>query len=256
MRVISYNILNGGEGRADPLAEVIEAQNADIIALVEADQLLVVDRIARRLKMDFIWAPTAGRGGAILSRWPIRVSVNHAVLCQNWRSAFVEAEIVSSSGELWHVVAVHLLPYASEARETERERQVDVLLERIRHLQGRPHLLMGDFNANSPIQRIDPSACKERTQAVWRDNGGQLPRRAIQRLLDAGYTDTLASIHGELAGTMGTFSTHQPGQRVDYIISAGVDPKRITGAWIETDRLATYASDHYPVGAQFSPAVP
>jgi len=34
MRVVSYNILTGGEGRADPLAEVLLAQRADVIALV------------------------------------------------------------------------------------------------------------------------------------------------------------------------------------------------------------------------------
>ena len=34
MRLVSYNILDGGEGRADPLAEVIEAQRPDVIGLV------------------------------------------------------------------------------------------------------------------------------------------------------------------------------------------------------------------------------
>ena len=34
MRIVSYNILDGGEGRADPLAEVIEAQRPEVVALV------------------------------------------------------------------------------------------------------------------------------------------------------------------------------------------------------------------------------
>ena len=38
MRICSYNILDGGEGRADPLAEVILAQRPDIVAIVEAVQ--------------------------------------------------------------------------------------------------------------------------------------------------------------------------------------------------------------------------
>ena len=56
MRIVTYNILNGGEGRADPLAEVIEAQRADIVGLTEADDPAVLERIANRLKMDYIHA--------------------------------------------------------------------------------------------------------------------------------------------------------------------------------------------------------
>ena len=68
MRVVSYNILDGGEGRADPLAEVIIAQKPDIVALVECDNVDVLNRIASRLSMDF--APAQGRkhATAILSR--------------------------------------------------------------------------------------------------------------------------------------------------------------------------------------------
>ena len=59
MRIVSYNILDGGEGRADPLAEVILAQRPDIVALLEADDPAVLEHIAQRARMDFIHA----RGG-------------------------------------------------------------------------------------------------------------------------------------------------------------------------------------------------
>jgi endonuclease/exonuclease/phosphatase family metal-dependent hydrolase len=35
---------------------------------------------------------------------------------------------------------------------------------------------------------------------------------------------------------------------VDYIFSFDLLAR---GAWVEQDRLATYASDHYPIGAEF-----
>ena len=47
MRIVSYNIYNGGEGRADPLAEVIEAQRPDVVALLEADDPATLQHIAR-----------------------------------------------------------------------------------------------------------------------------------------------------------------------------------------------------------------
>src|SRR5918992_885674 len=71
MRIVSYNILDGGEGRADPLAEVIEAQRPDVVALVEAEDLTVVARIARRLKMDFVHAPGNSHASVLMSCYPI-----------------------------------------------------------------------------------------------------------------------------------------------------------------------------------------
>ena len=38
MRIVSYNILDGGVGRADPIAEVLLAQRPDVVGLVEADE--------------------------------------------------------------------------------------------------------------------------------------------------------------------------------------------------------------------------
>ena len=46
---------------------------------------------------------------------------------------------------------------------------------------------------------------------------------------------------------MGTFTTQHPGQRIDYIFTWGIDPSHLRSARIEHDRLAKYASDHFPV---------
>jgi endonuclease/exonuclease/phosphatase family metal-dependent hydrolase len=37
---------------------------------------------------------------------------------------------------------------------------------------------------------------------------------------------------------------------VDYIFSHGVPAERLKDAWIEYDRLAKYASDHFPIGLE------
>ena len=111
---------------------------------------------------------------------------------------------------------------------------------------------MGDFNAVSPTQEVDPEKCKPSTRREWAANGGHLPRRVVQSVLDAGYTDSLHALHPEQAMTAGTFSTQFPGQRVDYIFTHGIDRSRIQAAWIEFDRLAKYASDHFPVAAEIT----
>jgi endonuclease/exonuclease/phosphatase family metal-dependent hydrolase len=254
MRIVSYNILDGGEGRADPLAEVIEAQRPDVVALVEAEDLTVVERIAKRLKMDFVHAPGNSHASVLMSRWTIRESINHAPLRPELEKSLLQATVATSElGDVSFGV-VHLHAHGREEDEAVRERELAVVLDVFRpdREAKRRHIVCGDFNANAPSQQIDPARTKERTRKDWEANGGKLPRRVVQSMLDAGYVDSLHAVDRDAAETTGTFSTQFPGQRVDYIFTHGIELPRLRKAWIERDRLATYASDHYPVGLEIA----
>src|SRR5205809_5157300 len=98
MRLVSYNILDGGEGRADPLAEVILAQKPDIVALAEADDPEVLARIGKRLNMDYVHGEGRKSAAALFSRWPIRDSINHAALTKKISKAFLEVTVLHPSG--------------------------------------------------------------------------------------------------------------------------------------------------------------
>ena len=252
MRIVSYNILDGGEGRADPLAEVIEAQRPDVIGLVEATDLTVIERIARRLGMDFVHAPGREQGSALLTRLVIRESINHALLQPKLSKSLLEATVVDERGNELVFGVVHLHHHATEDDERQREVELSIVRELFapHRAAKRPHVILGDFNANSPVQQIDPQKCKPSTRAAWEQNGGRLPRRVIQTMLNDGYIDTLHARQPEQAATLGTFSTQFPGQRVDYIFAHGIDAGRIKEGGIEHDRLAKYASDHFPVIAE------
>jgi endonuclease/exonuclease/phosphatase family metal-dependent hydrolase len=251
LRIVSYNILDGGEGRADPIAEVIEAQRPDVVALAEATDLTVIERIANRLKMDFVQAPGASQASALLSRFTIRDSINHGAVRSELTKSLLEATLVESSARQWVVGIVHLHAHAREADEVIRQREIQVVLEIFRRHRdaGTPHVLAGDFNANSPLQKIAIENCKESTRREYAQNGNVIPRRVIQQVLNAGYLDSLDAAKPDIARTHGTFSTQYPGQRVDYIFTHGA-AARVKDAWIEYDRLAKYASDHFPIGAQ------
>jgi endonuclease/exonuclease/phosphatase family metal-dependent hydrolase len=253
MRLVSYNILDGGEGRADPLAEVILAQRPDIVALVEADNLATLERIASRLNMDYIHAPRRKSAAALLSRWPIARTINHALLRSGLEKSLLEADVIEpDSNRTWTVGVVHLHAKATEDDEQMREREIEIVLDVFaeHRAKKRPHLFAGDFNANAPYQKIDPAKCKPATREAWETNGGQLPRRVVQEILGAGYKDTLRIVDPRASETAGTFSTQYPGQRVDYIFGFGIERSRIRSAWIEHDRLAKYASDHFPIGVE------
>jgi endonuclease/exonuclease/phosphatase family metal-dependent hydrolase len=255
VRIVSYNILDGGEGRADPVGEVIEAQRPDVVALVEADDLAVVERIARRLKMDYVHAPGRKQASALLTRFAIRDSINHALLRDGLSKSFLEATVIDDRGGEWSFGVVHLHHGALETDETTREAEMAVVLDAFapHRATGRPQILCGDFNADPPGQIIDPHKVKQSTREAWQANGGHVPRRVIASVLAGGYIDTLHALRCEEALSMGTFSTQYPGQRVDHIFTHGVERSRLKQAWIEYDRLAKYASDHFPVGVEITP---
>lgn len=252
MRLVSYNILDGGTGRADKLAEVIASQRPDVVALVEAEDPAVLEQIAGRLGMDFIQAIGNSHASALLSRWPIVETVNHALLRPALSKSLLEGVVVEPGGREWTLGVVHLHARASEEDESRRERELEEVLDVFaeHRRQARPHLLAGDFNSNSPVQEIDPARCKPRTREEWERNGGDVPRRVVQRLLEAGYVDTLHAADPQAARTGGSFTTEHPGQRVDYIFAYGIEPDRIKSAWIEQGPAAKEASDHFPVGVE------
>jgi endonuclease/exonuclease/phosphatase family metal-dependent hydrolase len=254
MRLVSYNILDGGEGRADPLGEVIEAQKPDVVVLIEADDDTVVDRIVKRLKMDFVTGKGSKHSVAILTRWTIVESINHASLRSGFDACLLEASVRAKDGTLLPIGAIHLHAHAKNEDEDVRLNELGVVLSAFdRHRKAKtPHLLCGDFNSNSPSQQIDLAHAHPRTRKDAEANGGSIPRRAVEKVVSAGYVDLLHAYDAKWADTTGTFTTQHPQQRVDYCFGFNVEPSRLKSAWIEQDRLATYASDHYPIGVEIT----
>jgi endonuclease/exonuclease/phosphatase family metal-dependent hydrolase len=254
MRIVSYNILDGGVGREAQLLAVLEAQRPDLVGLVEAEEPAVVVHLARQLKMDLITAPGDSKASALLSRFPIRHTINHAPLHKELSKSLLEAAIIGPNGIEWNIGIVHLHARAAEEDEQKRELEIAEVLKIFAPQRdaGRPHLLAGDFNSNAPYQKIDPQRCKPSTRRAWEENGGWIPRRAVQRILDAGYLDSLRVVDREASETAGTLSTEFPGQRVDYIFAYGVEPARIEAAWVYSASVAREASDHFPIGVQLA----
>jgi endonuclease/exonuclease/phosphatase family metal-dependent hydrolase len=251
MRLVSYNILDGGEGRADPLAEVLIAQRPDIVALIEADNDAVVARLADRLSMECVQAAGKRHGIALLSRWPIVESVNHGLLRADLSNALLQATVRQSADQEWVLGLLHLHPRATDEDDRLRRGEIAAICEIFaRHRAAHtPHLLAGDFNSDSPVQQIDIEACQAATRKAWHENGGHLPRGAIEKLLAAGYVDSFLAVNPASAPRIGSFTTQFPGQRLDYIFGFGLE-NRFQSAWVEQDRLAKYASDHFPVGLE------
>ena len=78
---------------------------------------------------------------------------------------------------------IGIIPFMRvEKDEREREKQIALVLDVFKpHRDAkRPHLLVGDFNSNSPHQLMDQKVQAETRQA-WQDNGGKLPGTLCRR---------------------------------------------------------------------------
>ncbi len=80
IRAVSYNIMQGGEGRADPIAETLLGRRPDVIGIHEADDMQVLRRLSDRLEMDFVVGRSDGGNVALFTRHRIAQSVNLSVV--------------------------------------------------------------------------------------------------------------------------------------------------------------------------------
>ncbi len=159
IRVLSYNILAGGARRLEPLYAVLRASGADVIGLVEAVDERVVETLAARLGMDYrLSGRLKGREveqGALLSRLPILWTKAHsnAVLT---KQPLLEVGVEGPDGQPLTVFVAHLTAEFSRgwAASRKRRREVEEILRIMALRQGTNHLLVGDFNAVAPGERV------------------------------------------------------------------------------------------------------
>ena len=78
LKVLSYNIREGGRFRLRALARVIRAQQPDVVALLEANSRVGAQLLARQLGMRLIFGRAYNAFHvAWLSRLPVTQSANH-----------------------------------------------------------------------------------------------------------------------------------------------------------------------------------
>ena len=226
VRVMTYNLHNGfdpqGHLGMDAIAQVIEAQQPDILALQEVSRgwamngsLDMLTWLSRRLEMPYIYGATADPiwGNALLSRYPIiesklvKLPTDDLLL----KRGFIWARIDVGGEQPLDVIATHL--HHPDDGSPIRMMEVEVILD---YWQGNGRtLIMGDINAESDAPEM-------------------------QRLRQADFTEVLnlGSIQPGF-----TYPATGPIQRIDYI-------------WLTPDLTASQvvippdpASDHLGIAA-------
>jgi exodeoxyribonuclease-3 len=243
-RLLTYNIENGGIGRAEPIASVINACMPDLVLLQEAVDPVTVERIAAATGMRE-WRAVVGQSLGFLSREPVAFA--------EWtrprvsRHAFIE---IVPAGERLRVFGVHLS--AVHAAWTERRRvfELRALLRSVARHQHGFHVLGGDFNTVAPGEVLEVRSLPLRLRPwVWM-SGGRIRWRTIQTVLDAGYVDAFRMQHPDDPGA--TLPTPTPHVRLDYVFVPRPFADHVVDVDVVRHPDTLRASDHFPVVVDLS----
>lgn len=251
MRVLTYNILDGGVGRESLIAEVLGAVQPDLAVLQEVYQNGLAERLADRLSLQTaVVEGNSTRHMAILSRWPILEARSHHPY-PPVHHVILEATLGHPTVGLLHVFGIHTIPLYSIGRELWRAWEVRTLLRRVRRVSDQPCLVMGDFNAVAPH---DPVRFETRSRAAgvrfWLHGNGKL-RLAVRQMQSAGFVDCYRALHPDKAGY--TLPPPDPGVRLDYIFANTPLIGQLQRCDVVTWPAAVHdASDHYPLLAEFA----
>lgn len=164
LRVATYNILLGGQGRGERIAGVLRRIDADVVALQEASDIGLVRELAQGLGMRMIVAKPndASRLNlAVLSRLPFTRWRAHRHPGRMLR-AHLECEVAVQAPGLQRlrIHCIHLAARFGEKNQGEarRIRELDAILGDIERSGTVPHLLMGDFNTVAPGETVAATA--------------------------------------------------------------------------------------------------
>lgn len=241
-RLLTYNIMRGGQGREAAMAAVVNACRPDLVLLQEARMPAVVEQVAAATGMAQ-WGAHAGESLGFMSRQRVR-SVEWTRPRVS-RHAFID---ILPGGADIRVFGLHLSAVHAAWTERRRSFELRALLSSITAHQHAPHVLAGDFNTLAPGELLDVRKLPRRLKALVWLSGGRIRWRSIQIVLDAGYVDAYRRICP--TGSADTFPTWDPHVRLDYVfLPPGLAPYLRACEIVKTPDTAA-ASDHFPLLAE------
>jgi exodeoxyribonuclease-3 len=245
LRLLSYNVRFGGEGREAALAAAVNSAEPDLVVLQEATRPRVVERLSEATGLK-TWAARPGHSLAYLSRLPVARHEWHRP--RGSKRHFVEIEL---EGAGLRVYGVHLSAVHSFFTERRRMRELRSMLAWVetRDREGF-HVMAGDFNTLAPGETLEARRLPPRLRPLVWLSGGSVRYQTIQIMLAAGYSDGYRMLHPpEERGY--TFPTWDPHVRLDFVFLSRGYESRLKDCRVLADAPAVKdASDHFPLYAE------
>ena len=250
LRVMTYNVLDGGRGREELILEVLRTASPSVIVLQEVFDEEFMRLLSRALGMyHFVAHANSKYHLGLLSSWPIVASDAYRPF-PPFQQALLEATIDHPAGPL-HVFGVQLVPRPLVLLELWRWWEIRLVLSRVAGRAGSACLLVGDFNACAPGDSPEIRKLGFLSRLMILIQGQRIYRFAIRAVLRAGMIDCFRSLHPDSDGS--TYGPPTPFGRIDYVFaSPGMRAALTSCSVVREPPAVDRASDHYPVIADFA----
>lgn len=251
LRVLTYNVLDGGVGREKFILEVLHTTQPDIIILQEVFQPDIVDELAKALGMKFFFAKgNSKRHLALLSRLPLVAQESYHPFPPIHTTA-LETVLEYAPDQHLHVFGVHLIAQPLVIFELWRQWEIKTILQKTRPYHSKPILIAGDFNAIAPHDLVAVTSWPRFLKLMLALQGGRIFRRAIREIMRAGFIDCYRLLHPDERGF--TLPPPTPNTRLDYIFVNDVLRNCVQKCYVvQEPKAVEQASDHYPVMVEFN----
>jgi exodeoxyribonuclease III len=249
LRVMTYNILDGGENREQYILNAIQTAGPEIVVLQEVYTEEFLKSLSRSLKMAYyIGTGNKKRKAALLSKFPVLTFKSHHPVFPIWRN-FIEAEIEYAPNKTMRIIGVHPIANLGVVFEFWRLLEARYVINHIRIYQSLPCLIAGDFNAIAPGEKVKTEGMPGWLKWIIYLQGNRVYHFSIERFLSAGFIDCFRFLNSEDGFTL---PPPNPNARLDYIFVNALMQPYLKKCWVvRGPNSMNFASDHYPVMAEF-----
>ena len=189
MKLMTYNLLNGGEGNLQLITKIIKKESPDFLTINEAntfakDNNKILTELASKTGFPYYEIALSGEDDyhtVVLSKYPFKYTSKIKSLIR----AGILSIINTNLGELC-IVGTHLSPLTEDLRLSE----IDLIIKLQKKYKN--HILMGDINSLAYYDNYNSEIVKSfnKTQLKKFTTNGKLRFDVIKKILSHGYYDT------------------------------------------------------------------
>ncbi|MBI2010112.1 MAG: endonuclease/exonuclease/phosphatase family protein [Candidatus Chisholmbacteria bacterium] len=254
MKVMSYNIFNGGGEHLPLILAIIKKESPDFLTLNEANTFIannhkLLKHVAKDLNFPHFDIALSGHGDyhvAVFSKYKL----HHITKLQPLERACLISHIDTDLGQI-AIASLHLNPYAEDLRHPE----IDLILDQLKSFD--LTIITGDFNSLSRHDHYNPRVIQKLDAVLTKKltTNDQLRFDAIDKIILSGYIDAAVELKRNNDFTVPTsFNEHafHPEVRFDYIFISKPLKPHLKDYQVIKNNTTFKASDHYPVIAILS----
>jgi len=211
LRVMTYNILNGGENREAYILDVIQTAKPDVVILQEVFTEDFLKFLSHALGMNYyIGKGNKKRKVALLSKLPVLAFKSHHPLFPIWRN-LIDAKIEYEPHKTARIIGVHPIANLGIVFEVWRQWEAKYITNHVRSFQNIPCLIAGDFNAIAPGEKVKIESMPDWLKWIIYLQGKRVYHFSVETLLSADFTDFASATGAGVALSILHASATTPG---------------------------------------------